>query len=275
MTEIAEAYFHVEPSDVSEPALRRFGQQLIDIAGEAASGIFDPECLIEIRLQTGTLTGWVLVTAAGPLVIAGILKYKDLKSNLTEMVQDAKRFGKWVNKAFIHKNGISRDRVYQSESRSKTPGKLLRVVRRQDRLNRFRLQLSEEETRREQAEIDRMAVQALDELGPEEKEIVRNQLNSIKEAKLEEVAGAHLTSERPRRRKLGTLRQGPYQHELFGEVELETAPSLTVTSSVGHREETSEFYKRFRLLDWQAEHQILERPNPDEQQVPGTISSSD
>lgn len=251
MTEIAEAYFHLDPPDVSESALQRFGQQLSDIAGEAATGIFHPDCIIEVRLKTGTLTAWTLVTV-GSLFIGGVLKYKDLKENLLEMVDDAKKFGGWVNKIFIHKNNIPRSKVYRTESRTKTPGKLLRVVNREDRFRLRASQLSAEEREREAEAINRLASEALEDLPPGDRPFVRKMLaaRSAQGADKHDTVGAPVA-----RRERTPLDQGLHQRDLFAD-----HPDLLPFSGLQDEEGSvagdvqGEFYKRFRLRDWQAHH---------------------
>jgi hypothetical protein len=253
MTEIAEAYFHVEPLEISNSALQRFGQQLVDIAGEAAAGIFDPDCIIEVRLKSGTLTAWALVVTSASLLGGGILKYRDFKSNLIEMVEDAKKFGSWVNRTFIHKNNIPPSRVYRTESRTKTPGKLLRVVRRQDRLSLRAPHLSAEEIERETKEINRLTRDALDDLPPSDRPIVMALLTLRAEREADKSGALAVADGRRKRKPLG---RDLHQHELFGDQpDLHSIPlpperqGLEATDDEG-----GEFYARLRLRDWQAHH---------------------
>ena len=82
------------------------------------------------------------------------------------MAADAKKFGGWVNTLFVHKGSVPKDRIYRTESRSKTPGKLLRVMKRQGQFNSRRSRLSDEEVEREEKairaclQLKRMAAQA-------------------------------------------------------------------------------------------------------------------
>jgi hypothetical protein len=116
--------------------------------------------------------GWATVTALGSFIAGNALNYKNLKENLTEMAADAKKFGGWVNRLFIHKSNVPRDQIRRTESRTKTPGKLLRVMKRQDRLNSRRSNLSEEEAEREEKAINRLAVETLSELPAEDRSAV-------------------------------------------------------------------------------------------------------
>lgn len=250
MTEIAEAYFHFQPFEVSEDRLQRYGLDFSEIAAKAASELFDPNCFLEIRLQSGSLFGWATVTAIGSFIAGNALNYKNLKENLTDMAADAKKFGGWVNTLFVHKGSVPKDRIYRTESRSKTPGKLLRVMKRQDRLNSRRSRLSDEEVEREEKAISRLAVEALAELPTEDRSAVWTMLKERSEPAHDEVTGAPGSrNRRPRKEFDSTL----FEPDLFGDDTILPPPPLLAEHQKPplEIEQAREFYARFRLRDWQ------------------------
>jgi hypothetical protein len=233
VTKIAEAYFHLDPYDVSEEGLERYGQEVADIAADSATGLFDPNCEIEVRLKIGTLTGWALVVGA----IGGVLKYKALKENLIEMVDDGRKYGGRVINRFLHKKKIPSGKVFRTERRTKTPGRLLRIVKRQDRLNDNRDRLSKEDVKREMDAIERLILKALEDFPAEDRPIVRAALDSRQ-------TGSQSKYNRkpppPHRR----IREDSYQQrELFGADDVEE-------DHAADDNEHGEFRVRFRLGDW-------------------------
>jgi len=250
LTEIAEAYFHLQPFEVSEERLQRYGQELSEIAARAASELFDPNCFIEIRLQSGSLLGWATVTTIASFIAGNVLNYKNLKGNLTEMAADAKKFAGWVTTLFVHKSSVPRDRIYRTESRTKTPGKLLRVMKRQDRLFSRRSKLSEPEVEREEKEINRLALEVLAELPVEDRSEVWSMLVDWGKRPRDEVSGTAGSRNRPRRKRHDS---DLFEPDLFGDDMIlppaqllpeHPKPPLAV-------EPGREFYFRFRLRDWQ------------------------
>lgn len=64
-----------------------------------------------MRLKLGTLTGWALVMG----LIGGVLKYKDLKANLSAIEDDGKKYSDQVINSFLHKERIPSGKVYRTE----------------------------------------------------------------------------------------------------------------------------------------------------------------
>jgi hypothetical protein len=185
------------------------------------------------------------------IFIAGnALNYKNLKENLTAMAADAKKFGGWVNTLFVHKSSVPKDRIFRTESRSKTPGKLLRVMKRQDRLNSRRSRLSDEEVEGEEKAVNRLAVEALAELPTEDRSAVWAMLRERREPTHDEVAGAPGSkNRRPRKEFNSTL----FEPDLFGDDTILPPPPLLSEHQKPplETEQAHEFYARFRLRDWQ------------------------
>lgn len=63
-----------------------------------------------------------------------IADYKGFKESIVEICEDAKEFAIDVCGPFVKKAGVPKEDVYRFERRLKTPGKLLRISKRLDKL---------------------------------------------------------------------------------------------------------------------------------------------
>jgi hypothetical protein len=186
VTRIAEAYFHLKPFEVSDELLQSLGHDVSAIAANAAWGLFDPASEIEIRLESGSLRGWAMVIGAFLFgTYRAVAEYEDFKHGAQEMVTDAaamvahaKTYGDRVIESFLKEKEVPPRSVYRTERRTKTPGKLLRVVERREWLANHKALLSPADIARESAAIEALTSQVLADLPPDQQSFVRDLLNA-------------------------------------------------------------------------------------------------
>src|SRR5262249_35922365 len=128
---------------------------------------------IEVQLEEGSLI--VRATVAGSILLgiySAVADYKGFKESVVEMCDDAREFAVDVCGPFIQKAGVAKEDVYRFERRLKTPGRLYRISKRLDKLERSVNELSPREVQKELArlkgELDSVSK---DLSGPERKAI--------------------------------------------------------------------------------------------------------
>lgn len=238
MAQLAEAYFHLKSVPVDDDDLQRLGREVTSIAAEAASGLFRPDSEIEVRLESGSLRGWTKVLNRALVIYGVVAGYKGLKESTTEMVHDARTFGGLVIERVLQENSVPPRDVIRTERRTKTPGKLLRVLKAREWLESHRTQLSPAAIRRETATIEALTETVLEDLEPEEQRVVREiligdvtNLSDRKPDRLPPEPEPTAIDERTRQAEFFFGLESP-EHQ--------------------HDENMREYYARFRLSDWTA-----------------------
>lgn len=246
MAQLAEAYFHLKSFPASDDDLQRLGREVTSIAAEAASNLFRPDSEIEVRLESGSLKGWAKVLNRA-LVIYGIVAgYKGLKESTTELVQDARTFGGFVIETVLQENNVPPRDVISTERRTKTPGKLLRVLKAREWLESHRTQLDPAAIHRETARIEGLTEKVLEDLEPEEQRALRDLLEGDVTKVSEPKPERHPSEPEP-----------TAIDEKARQAELSLGPESPAPE---HDENTREFYTRFRLSDWTADKHRLREP---------------
>jgi hypothetical protein len=231
---IAEAYFHLKPFEASGEDLQRLGRQVSAIAAQAASGLFKPDCEIEVRLEHGSLKGWAAVWAVLSTVYGSIAVYKELREATPLIVHDAQLYGDRVIERFLRDNRIAPRQVFRTERRTKTPGRLLKLLERREWLESHRSQLGAEAIKRESDAIEAQTKNVLEDLDPEEQRVVR---------KLLQGETMNLSDQ-----KRGPLRA--QEEEPVAIVEDHSVSQLFEDKIAGLGETKSEFNARFKLSEW-------------------------
>jgi hypothetical protein len=83
VAQLAQSYIHLRPFRISQSNLHELGRTTDRIASEVAQRIYGPGIEVDVRLEEGSLKGWV--TAIGTIVFGaytGIASYKDFKDNI-------------------------------------------------------------------------------------------------------------------------------------------------------------------------------------------------
>jgi hypothetical protein len=238
---LAEAYIHLSPFDTSEGAVQRLGRQIADLAANAASIFGRPDCIIEVDLESGSLKARARVIGTSLLLVYGaIANYKGFKEGVVEITHDAQTCGGLIIQSFLGANHVPPKSVYRAERRTKTPGRLLRIMNRREWLNTHRAQLSAEAVKKETAAIETLSERALEDLAPEERPVVRKFLNG---------SAPNLSDQEPEQ-------PVPEKQERVALEEKSRQPELFDFDPIPHGDK-NEFHIRFRLVDWVREQSAV------------------
>jgi hypothetical protein len=240
---IAEAYFHLKPFEVSGENLQRLGRQLSAIAAQAASGLFRPDSEIEVRLERGSLKGWAVVIggfgAFLHVAYHDIADYKHFKEGIIEFVHDGQKYSKLVINNFLQTNQVPPRQVYRTERRTRTPGRLVRLLERREWFESHRRQLGPEAIKRETDTIEAQTKKVLEDLDPEEQRVVRKLL----EGETIESETMDLSDQTPEP-------VPAHDEEPVAIAEDYSQPELFEMEIATTGETKSKFYDRFRLSEW-------------------------
>jgi hypothetical protein len=165
VTKVAEAYFHLKPYPIDQEHINALGEVTSGLAREFALELFPSNAVIEVRLSAGSVKGWAGITVTTLMTTYNITaNYKGFKESVPAIVEDAKEFGTKLVDEFISSNHIPPKKIYRRERRTKTPGKILRLLTRKEWLETHRSQLSPAQTSSEEASINNLMQQVLVDL---------------------------------------------------------------------------------------------------------------
>jgi hypothetical protein len=151
---LGQAYIHLRPYQASDHQIRTLGRYAKRTAIKAASEIYGGNVVVEVELEEGSLI--VRVTVIGGIflsVYSGVANYKGFKESVVELCDDAREFAIDVCAPFVKKAGVAKEDIYRFERRLKTPGKLYRISRRLEKLEKSVNQLSPAAVQRELAKV--------------------------------------------------------------------------------------------------------------------------
>lgn len=167
------------------------GQTLSDIAYDEGSRFFRPGTELIVRLEEGSLKGWITVLNITLATYGFVANYKGAKESAPELWSDVKyvasyafkkqlegivdegrSFSENVNKRFIAETETLPKSVTRTERRTKTPGRILRAYDRAQWLDSHRKSLSKADIVRETAYIASQLNIALDDLSESDKQNV-------------------------------------------------------------------------------------------------------
>ena len=179
LAQLAQAYIHLKPYAATEKRFTSLGRYAELIAAEAASDIYGGDVVVEIELEEGSLVARVTVVGLLLGLYGGIADYKGFKESVVEMCDDAREFAVDVCGPFTKKASVPKEEIYRFERRLKTPGKLYRISRRLEKLERSATDLSPKSVQKElsslRAELDAVAADlTTEELAAVEKGLVRS-----------------------------------------------------------------------------------------------------
>jgi hypothetical protein len=162
--------------------IRSLGRFAKRTAIRAASDIYDGGVEIEVELEEGSLI--VRVTVVGAIFVGGVYShvadYKGFKESVVELCDDAREFAIDVCAPFIKKAGVPKEDVYRFERRLKTPGKLYRISRRLEKLEKSVNELSPASVQRELAKVRAELDSATADLSAEEKTAIESKIRPPK-----------------------------------------------------------------------------------------------
>jgi hypothetical protein len=182
VTTLAQAYIHLKPYSASERKVYQLGRYAQRVAAKAAIDIYGGGVEIEVQIEEGSLV--TRITVIGALVLSGVYShiadYKGFKESIGEMCEDAREFAVDVCSPFVQKAGVSKDEIYRFERRLKTPGKLLRISRRLDKLQHSVNELSPRDVQKELASLRRELDAVTKDLSEAEKKAIETGLKRPK-----------------------------------------------------------------------------------------------
>jgi hypothetical protein len=176
MAQVAQAYFHFH-TRIAEKEMRKFGRQVDQAARRAARRNFETAVLINVEIEEGSLIG--RVTAFATILIATtslISNYKGVKDGVKEMCEDARSFGADVCAKAVDLAGVSEKQVYRLERRTKTVGRLGRLLSDIERLEKSIDDLTPAQLRRELGRFNRELQLIANDLEPSEKKALEKVL---------------------------------------------------------------------------------------------------
>jgi hypothetical protein len=177
MTQIAEAYFHVRRVSLSAVELEKLGNDASRFAAEIAKAIYPPDTILDVRLEDGSVKGWVTVIGVIAYHAYGIIAdYSSFKQSVPEIVNDARKFSSRFNERITSTEELRGGRIYRLERRTKTPGKIKRLLDKREWLERHRSQLSESDVERLELEIERILQEVLADIEPGSRAALRQAL---------------------------------------------------------------------------------------------------
>lgn len=154
MANLGQAYIHLKPYEASDQQIRSLGRYAKRAAIKAAAQIYGGNVVVEIELEEGSLI--VRATVIGGIFLglySTVADYKGFKESVVELCDDAREFAVDVCAPFVKKAGVAPEDVYRFERRLKTPGKLYRVSRRLEKLEKSVSELSPSAVQKELAKV--------------------------------------------------------------------------------------------------------------------------
>jgi hypothetical protein len=173
MAQLAEAYVHLNPYSASHRKIEGLGKFLDRISARGAAEVYRQTIVIDVEIEEGSLRTWV--TLSGMLMVySAIADYKGFKESIGELVNDARTVAEYVITPFLARADASKDQVFRTERRLKTPGRLYRLVRRLERIEMSIDQLSPNDVKAE-------LYQARVELEKIRKDLTDKELNALEQ----------------------------------------------------------------------------------------------
>lgn len=180
MTKIAQAYFHFE-TKLSSSDFQNFGEEISKISKKAAKNHFSTKIAVDIEIEEGSLIGRITAHAMVLGVFTGILSdYKGVRDSVELMCEDARSFGTDVCGKAIQAAGITERQVFRTERRTKTVGKLGRLLNDVERLENSLENLSSNQIRKELKRLHREFEKINTDLSPQDQTTLEYTLKKTK-----------------------------------------------------------------------------------------------
>ncbi|MEZ2406289.1 hypothetical protein AB6806_05690 [Bosea sp. RCC_152_1] len=177
MAQLAEAYFHVRRVSLSVVELKQLGDDASKIAAKTALEFFPPDTILDVRLAEGSVRGWITVIGALTIPIYGVVAdYKGFKESVTEIISDGRKFSELVTESITSAKELEGARIYRRERRTKTPGKIKRIIEKRQWLEEHRRQLSAGDAAHVDHEIEQMLQSVLADIEPAARAAMREAL---------------------------------------------------------------------------------------------------
>ena len=135
MAQLAQGYIHLRPYRV-ETELQALGKSIDEISFEIARRIYGQGIEVDVRLEEGTLRGWITVIGTIALTTYTVIaEYKGFTESVPLLCDKARSFGFEVCEQFIERNDAKSQQVFRVERKLKTPGRINRLLKRVKKLD--------------------------------------------------------------------------------------------------------------------------------------------
>lgn len=180
MAQIAQAYFHFH-ADLPARNLSKFGRRIDRAARSAALRNFDTTVTITVEIVEGSTIGRITAYAGIiGLFTTPIANYKGVKDSVKEIYADARSFGSEVAEKAIQLAGVSGKQVYRIERRTKTVGKLRRLLNDIERLENSVNDLTPKQMKEELGRLNHELQAISTDLAPQEQQQLSQILKTTK-----------------------------------------------------------------------------------------------
>jgi hypothetical protein len=181
LAQLAEAYIHFRPYKASDREIRALGEFAQRIAVDTAAEIYGGDVVVHVELEEGSLKSRLRVAGEVALAIySGVAAYSGFKESVVALCTDAQDFSVNVCAPFSEKAGVPVKDIYRFERRLKTPGKLYRITKRLDKLERSLSELSPKDVQKELSRLRRELNAIADDLSKDELKAVEKALRRPK-----------------------------------------------------------------------------------------------
>lgn len=124
MTTLAQTYLHFK-ANASHEDLEVARTYFLYVAALSAAEHFKSEVALQLRVEEGSLKGWITVVGA---MYAGICAYGSFREGIDYLVKDGKEFSDYVIKRTISDVVAPAGSLVRAERRSGVPGQISRLL---------------------------------------------------------------------------------------------------------------------------------------------------
>jgi hypothetical protein len=131
----------LEALQASPERLRQLGEAAKTAGIQAATEIYGGDVWIDITVEEGSI--FLRASVLGALTWLSFLGgYKGFKESAIEAAHDARAVAQWIAEKFLDEASPNQRQIYRVERRTKTPGKIKRLSKRLEALDKAFPQLS-------------------------------------------------------------------------------------------------------------------------------------
>jgi hypothetical protein len=120
---LAQTYIHLTV-EASPQQISRTLEYIQYLGAVSAQDHFQQEVELDVRLEEGSLKGWLTVVGSLYLILSN---YGSLREGIDYAVKDSKEFSAWVIDQFRSEVPIEPDDLYRTERRLGLPGRIQRL----------------------------------------------------------------------------------------------------------------------------------------------------
>jgi hypothetical protein len=185
MVTVGQAYINLKPFSFDESRIAEFRDKAEENGVVAAIRNYQTRALtLEIELEEGSLRVRMTIIASSLVGLLGvghvgysaIADYKGFKESVKEICEDTRGFGGDFCNKFSHAIGASDSQVFRKERRLKTPGKLLNVMNRLERLEKNYDNMAPNDVKAELKKVREQLDAIAEDVTPDDTTVISKQL---------------------------------------------------------------------------------------------------